>query len=217
MTKIDILSLDYAGADILYLLIISFLSFLTIILCEIYQTKFSFTEKNNPLPSGDEILDQDVKNEINLVNSNLSGREDIAINVKNIEKNYSTVCTQKMKNSVDKLSLHLKKGECFALLGLNGAGKTTTFKCLTCEIFPTKGEILINGLELSSNFDKVRNMIGYCPQFDAIFDYMTVYENLYFFSCIKGIPFEKRDLIAISLMKEMNLYEYKDKQSGNLR
>jgi ABC-type multidrug transport system ATPase subunit len=88
---------------------------------------------------------------------------------------------------------------------------------LTCEIFPTKGEILINGLELSSNFDKVRNMIGYCPQFDAIFDYMTVYENLYFFSCIKGIPFEKRDLIAISLMKEMNLYEYKDKQSGNLR
>ena len=67
MTKIDILSLDYAGADILYLLIISFLSFLTIILCEIYQTKFSFTEKNNPLPSGDEILDQDVKNEINLV------------------------------------------------------------------------------------------------------------------------------------------------------
>lgn len=199
------------------MLIISFLSVITIILCELFQSKLSFTKKFNSPPHTDEILDQDVNDEIELVNNTNSGKEDFAIEVKNIEKNYSSICTPKIKNSVDKLSLHLKKGECFALLGLNGAGKTTTFKCLTCEIFPTRGEIFINGLELSKNFDKVRNMIGYCPQFDAIFDYMTVYENLYFYACIKGIPLNKRDLIVFSLMKEMNLFEFKNKQSGNLR
>ncbi len=188
--EVNVLSLDYAGLDLLYLIVVGALCILTIILCEVFQTKFSFTQKSNALPQPEEILDQDVRDEIDLVMNNSENKE-FAVQVKNIEKNYSALCTDKMPNSVNKLSFHLKKGECFALLGLNGAGKTTTFKCLTCEIFPTKGEIIINGLELESNFQSVRNMIGYCPQFDAIFDYMTVYENLYFYSSIKGIPADK--------------------------
>jgi len=188
--EVKVLSLDYAGTDLLYLIVIGSLSILTIILCEVFQTNFSFTQKTNALPQPEEILDQDVRDEIDLVMNKTENKE-FAVEVRNIEKNYSALCTEKMPNSVNKLSFHLKKGECFALLGLNGAGKTTTFKCLTCEIFPTKGEIIINGLELESNFQNVRNMIGYCPQFDAIFDYMTVYENLYFYSSIKGIPANK--------------------------
>jgi len=94
--------------------------------------------------------------------------------------------------------------------------KQQLFKCLTCEIFPTRGELLINGLDIAQNFDAVRSLIGYCPQFDAIFDYMTVYENLNFFSTIKGIPDKVKDLIIFSLMKEMNLDQYADKRSGDL-
>jgi len=87
---------------------------------------------------------------------------------------------------------------------------------LTMELFPTKGEIFVNGMPLAENFEKVRSMIGYCPQFDAIFDYMTVYENLWFYSCIKGIPEHRRGEICASLMKEMNLNQFADKESGNL-
>jgi len=185
-----LLSLDYAGSDIAYLVIISILSTFTIFLCELFQTKLSFTNNLNSPPQY-EINDTEVKNEISLINNNKTNDEDFAVEIKNLEKIYSDGCDPSMKSAVDKISFHLAKGECFALLGLNGAGKTTTFKCLTCEIFPTSGEIKINGLELTENFTKVRNMIGYCPQFDAIFDYMTVYENLYFYSCIKGIPYDK--------------------------
>ena len=184
------LSLDYAGSDIAYLAIISILSTFTIFLCELFQNKLSFTNNLNSPPQY-EINDTEVKNEISLINNNKTNDDDFAVEIKNLEKNYSDCCDPLVKNAVDKISFHLAKGECFALLGLNGAGKTTTFKCLTCEIFPTSGEIKINGLDLTENFTKVRNLIGYCPQFDAIFDYMTVYENLYFYSCIKGIPYDK--------------------------
>ena len=189
------LSLDYTGADVVYMVVISFLSCLIIFVCEILPSKLTFTNKLNSPPQYD-INDSDVKNEISLLNNpREEKKEDFAVEIKNLEKNYSDCCDPLMKNAVDKISFHLAKGECFALMGLNGAGKTTTFKCLTCEIFPTGGEIKINGLELTENFTKVRSMIGYCPQFDAIFDYMTVNENLYFYSCIKGIPHSKVTLL----------------------
>ena len=172
--------------------VIGLLSLISIILCEIFLSKLSFTNKQNTPPPDNQILDTEVMDEINLINRTKDDKENYAVEIKNLEKNYAGMCEgTPMINSVDKLSFHLEKGECFALMGLNGAGKTTTFKCLTCEIFPTSGEIHINGLELTQNFSNVRNMIGYCPQFDAIFDYMTVYENLYFYASVKGIPHAK--------------------------
>lgn len=171
--------------------IIGILSILTMIFYEYSRSKLTFTRKENSPPDY-EIEDPDVLEEIKLLNETEGERENFAVEVKNLEQNFSGMCNGiAMKNSINKLNFHLAKGECFALLGLNGAGKTTTFKCLTNEIFPTSGEIKINGLELSKNFSSCRNIIGYCPQFDAIFEYMTVYENLYFYSCIKGIPQSK--------------------------
>ena len=49
--------------------------------------------------------------------------------------------------------------------------------------------------------------IGYCPQFDAIFDYMSVYENLDFYAKLKGIPTLKVDKTVTSLMKELKQIE----------
>jgi len=63
-------------------------------------------------------------------------------------------------------------------LGVNGAGKSTTFKALTGEYHPTEGNVEINGLSVKDNFAKVCKMIGYCPQYDAIFYQMTVIEHL---------------------------------------
>ena len=178
---IDILSLAYVGSDILYMVIIAALSILAIILLETFKSKITLSDTTNAPPDY-EILDTEVMDEINMINDEKTDRSDFSVEVKNLEKNYSACCDGvPLKNSVDRMSFHLAQGECFALLGLNGAGKTTTFKCLTCEIFPTRGEILINGMELTQNYEKVRSMIGYCPQFDSIFEYMTVYENLYFF------------------------------------
>lgn len=74
----------------------------------------------------------------------------------------------------------MEYGECFALLGVTGAGKTTTFKCLTGHEKPTSGDVHINGFDVTTTngFENARRLIGYCPQFDAIFEGLTVLEHL---------------------------------------
>ena len=60
--------------------------------------------------------------------------------------------------AVKNISFGLEYGECFALLGISGAGKTTLFKCLTGEIYPSSGQLTINGNDIttSSGFNKAR-------------------------------------------------------------
>lgn len=94
--------------------------------------------------------------------------------VADLKKTYGHV------TAVENVSFGLEYGECFALLGVSGAGKTTCFKSLTGEINPTKGKVTINGHNISTatGFENARKMIGYCPQFDAIFTGLTVLEHL---------------------------------------
>jgi ATP-binding cassette subfamily A (ABC1) protein 3 len=85
---------------------------------------------------------------------------------------------KKHKVAVDKLSFGIKQGEVFGLLGINGAGKTTTFKMLAGEVTSTSGDSFFNGQRISENLDKVREGLGYCPQFDALIENLTVREQL---------------------------------------
>ena len=89
--------------------------------------------------------------------------------------------------AVRQASFGLDYGECFALLGVNGAGKSTTFKSLTREIAPTTGEITVQGFDIQKQFQEARKLIGYCPQYDAIFPTLTVEETLQFYALVKGI------------------------------
>ena len=118
--------------------------------------------------------------------------------------------------AVRDISLCLNYGECFGFLGVNGAGKTTTFKCLSKEILPTYGNIYINNLEINKDFNMISSLIGYCPQFDAIFESLTVYENLEFYGLIKGAKKDKIKSIVEALMDEMSLTPFRNKVSGKL-
>ena len=144
--------------------------------------------------------------------------------IKNLKKIYNTgiykifFCCfkEKGKVAIKNLNFCLEKGECFGLLGLNGAGKTSTFKCITQEISPSNGVILINGINSQNNFNLIKNKFGYCPQYDAIFEYMTVYENLEFYAKIKGVKQEFINQIVEIVIKEMRLDEFTKKISGRL-
>ncbi|KAE9098788.1 ABC transporter A family member 1 [Phytophthora fragariae] len=92
------------------------------------------------------------------------------------------------KVAVRDLSFGLKRGECFGFLGINGAGKTTTMNMLTGDVQPTHGTATLNGFDILSQQIEVRRQIGYCPQFDALFDLLTVREHLELFGAIKGVP-----------------------------
>ena len=146
-------------------------------------------------------------------------KNDYSVRVKNMQKIYNNgSCNlfSKPTIGVKNISFTVNYGECFGLLGLNGAGKTTIFKAITEEHSPTHGSIHINGLNIVNHFDKVKLMFGYCPQFDAIFPYMTVYENLEFYSRIKGVAPEKLNEIIQAMIESMTLTKYKNKLAGRL-
>ena len=94
---------------------------------------------------------------------------------------------KKYKVAVDNLSFAVKRGEVLGLLGVNGAGKSTTFKMLAGEVTSTSGECYFNGLRISDNIDKVRESLGYCPQFDALIENLTVREQLELFYDLKSL------------------------------
>ena len=130
---------------------------------------------------------------------------DLAIKVENLRKVYGvrgSCCTEtKAVTAVENISFGLEAGETFALLGVNGAGKTTTFKSLTSEIEPTDGEIHIGALNIRKDFNKIKKLIGYCPQTNPIFEYMTVSENIEYFARIKGIPSSRRSELVERTIK----------------
>lgn len=88
--------------------------------------------------------------------------------------------------AVQSLSLGIRRGECFGLLGINGAGKTTTMKMLTGDILPSSGDATINGYSIVHDINHVRKQIAYCPQFDALIDCMTAREQLTMYAKYRG-------------------------------
>ena len=144
-------------------------------------------------------------------------KNDYSVRIKNMQKIYNNdSCCSVPTMGVKNISFTVDYGECFGLLGLNGAGKTTIFKAITEEHSPTHGSIWINGLNIVQNFDEVKLMFGYCPQFDAIFLYMTVYENLEFYSRIKGVAPEKLNEVVTAMIESMTLTKYTNKVAGRL-
>ena len=142
-----------------------------------------------------------------------------AVKVKNLRKIYTNGCCSKQESdiiAIKNLNFAIMPGECFGLLGLNGAGKTTTFKCITQELSQDNGKIYVNNMDISGHFNELNELFGYCPQFDAIFELLSVYENLEFYASIKGIKKSSIQSLVNAMIKEMALDEFTNKIAGRL-
>ena len=100
------------------------------------------------------------------------------ITIDNVCKNY------KAKKALDNVSLSIKQGELFGLLGVNGAGKTTLIKILCGLTRKTSGTITINNFNLDKEIDKIKEIIDISPQETSVANNLTVKENLEFFANI---------------------------------
>ncbi|CAM9287272.1 unnamed protein product [Phaeothamnion confervicola] len=119
-----------------------------------------------------------------------------------------------LKVALRNMWLGIPKGECFGLLGINGAGKSTTISILCGEQAPTQGKAYLAGHDIVDEPEAIHRLVGYCPQFDALFDTLTGREHLYMYARIKGIP-ENRVAEAVDhQLRDMNLGEYADKLAG---
>ena len=120
------------------------------------------------------------------------------------------------KVAVRGLSFGVPRGEVFGFLGINGAGKTTTLKILSGDEIPTRGTATLGGCDILTQQIEVRRLLGYCPQFDALLDLLTVREHLELFARIKGVPEALLPGVVGAKLREMDLLPYANKLAGNL-
>uniref|UniRef100_A0A5F8GU53 ABC transporter domain-containing protein n=1 Tax=Monodelphis domestica TaxID=13616 RepID=A0A5F8GU53_MONDO len=118
--------------------------------------------------------------------------------------------------AVNNISLAIMRGECFGLLGFNGAGKSTTFKMLTGDETISSGNAYFSGVSISSQIRTVQRRISYCPQLDALLDYMTGRELMYMYARLWGIPENHIKHYVKNMLKALLLESNADKLIRNL-
>lgn len=133
-----------------------------------------------------------------------------AIRMEGLTKRYNDV------TAVDALSLTVKSGELFSLLGVNGAGKTTTIKMLSCLTQPTSGDAFLNGNSISRESAAVRSIISVSPQETAVALGLSVRENLELMCGVHGFTKDKRNAKINELTALLGLGSVIKKKAGRL-
>jgi len=137
-----------------------------------------------------------------------------AIEVKNLVKRYKEIL------ALDHFSLEVAEGEVFGLLGPNGSGKTTTINCILSLLSYDKGEIKIFGKEMKPDSYELKKNIGVVMQNVAVFDELTVYENVDYFCGLYISDKELKKKYVEEAIEFVGLEDYKKflpkKLSGGL-
>lgn len=133
-----------------------------------------------------------------------------AIKTENLTKKYRDTL------AVDNLSLYVKEGELFSLLGVNGAGKTTTIKMLSCLTSPTSGDATVLGDSITKQSASVKANIGVSPQETAVAAGLSVKENLELICGIYSFSKEKTKEKIASLASLLSLGGVMNKKAGKL-
>ena len=121
------------------------------------------------------------------------------LKIKNLEKSYG-----KFK-ALDDLNLEIEKGEIFGFIGPNGAGKSTTMKIVTGLLSPDRGEVYVNGIDAIKDNKKIKDEIGYMPDFFGVYDNLKTWEYLEFFASIYGITGDTLKKLSKELLELVNL------------
>jgi ABC-2 type transport system ATP-binding protein len=107
--------------------------------------------------------------------------------------------------AVNGVSFSIGKGEIFGLLGPNGAGKTTTIRILSTVVPADQGETIIGGYSMKNQADKVRSLIGICPQELALYTDLSAFDNLVFFGRMTGLSSQEAREQALANLELMGL------------
>ena len=118
--------------------------------------------------------------------------------------------------AVDGLSLEIRQGELFSLLGVNGAGKTTTIKILTGLAKPTCGDGFVGGYSITKQMELVKQQIGVSPQETAVAPNLSVKENLELICGIHGFSKDKTKERIAELSAQFALDTVLKRKAGKL-
>lgn len=132
------------------------------------------------------------------------------IEVENLTKKFGDF------TAVNSITFEVKKGEIFGFLGANGAGKTTAMKMLIGISKPTSGKAQVAGFDVFTHPEDIKKNIGYMSQKFALYDDLTVKENITFFGGIYGLSRAKIKEKRNELVEELGLEDIVNELVGSL-
>lgn len=132
------------------------------------------------------------------------------IQTENLTKVYKSF-KQKFK-AVDSINFRVEKGDIFGFLGPNGAGKTTTIRMLTTILTPTSGTANVCGYDIIKESMEVKKRIGFMPEKIGFYEEMSAIELLDFYGEFYKIEKRERRRIALKLLEELGLYDWRNKR-----
>jgi ABC-type multidrug transport system ATPase subunit len=114
-------------------------------------------------------------------------------------------------------SFSAKGGSLVGVIGGSGAGKSTLLSILNGQQKPDSGQVLINGVDLHEEPQRVEGVIGYVPQDDLLFDDLTVFENLYYSArlCLANLSPDELTRRVEAILAELNQLEIRDFKVGS--
>ena len=116
--------------------------------------------------------------------------------------------------AVDHLSLTVRQGEIFGLLGPNGSGKTTTINMISGLSTPSSGEIRVLGYDVRRQIRQIRQLLGAVPQETALYEELSAWANLDFHADLFGIPRKEKKERIENVLKLVQLLDRKNSRVG---
>ncbi|XP_069645365.1 retinal-specific phospholipid-transporting ATPase ABCA4 isoform X4 [Haliaeetus albicilla] len=131
-------------------------------------------------------------------------------------QNLVKIFANRPKPAIDGMNITFYEGQITAFLGHNGAGKTTTMSILTGLFPPTSGTVLIGGLDIQTHMDSIRHRLGMCPQYNILFNHLTVAEHILFYSQLKGRSRDEAESELETMLEDMGLTHKRNEEAQNL-
>ena len=121
------------------------------------------------------------------------------------------------KFGLREVTISTESGNLVALMGASGAGKSTLLHVLNGTERPFEGKVLINGIDIHKNPEKIEGVIGFVPQDDLLIEDLTVYQNLYFAAklCFSHLEELQIDELVIKTLEDLGLTQTKDLKVGS--
>lgn len=115
------------------------------------------------------------------------------------------------------VNLSEESGNLIALMGGSGAGKSTLLHVLNGSEKPSEGQVLINGIDIHRNPEKIEGVIGFVPQDDLLIEDLTVYQNLYYAAklCFTKLSESEINTLVVKVLEDLGLTETKDLKVGS--